>query len=90
MVIYGHENLLFNLGEGKDQLAYYIHCFFNRNGILQEKEFIQFLFDDILSDEQKEQMKELRIAHQKDTKELKNELEEIRLKQKHLMTACMK
>ena len=40
-----------------------------------------------LSDEQKEQMKELRLAHLKDTKELKNELEVIRLKQKHLMTA---
>lgn len=40
-----------------------------------------------LSDEQKEQMKELRIAHLKDTKGLKNELEVIRLNQKHLMTA---
>jgi Spy/CpxP family protein refolding chaperone len=40
-----------------------------------------------LSDEQKAQMKEIRVAHLKETKELKNELEVIRLKQKHLMTA---
>lgn len=40
-----------------------------------------------LSDEQKVQMKEIRVAHLKETKELKNELEVIRLKQKHLMTA---
>ena len=40
-----------------------------------------------LNDEQKTQMKEIRIAYRKDTKELRNELELIRLKQKHLMTA---
>ena len=40
-----------------------------------------------LSDEQKEQMKELRIAHQKDTKSLRDEAELIRLKQKQMMTS---
>ena len=40
-----------------------------------------------LSDDQKAQMKEIRLAHLKETKDLRNELEVIRLKQKHLMTA---
>lgn len=39
------------------------------------------------SDEQKEQMKELRLAHLKNTKELRDEAEELSLKQKHMMTS---
>ncbi len=54
MAIYGHENLRFNIGVGKDQLAYYIHYFFNGSGILKDREFIQFLFDEVLTDEQKD------------------------------------
>lgn len=40
-----------------------------------------------LSEEQNLQMDELWMAHFSETKEIRNELEEIRLKQKHLMTA---
>jgi len=40
-----------------------------------------------LSDEQKTQMKDLRIAHMKDTKSLRDEAELIRLKQKQMMTS---
>lgn len=40
-----------------------------------------------LSDDQKSKMKEMRIAHIDSNKELKNKVEELRLKQKHLMTA---
>ncbi len=39
-----------------------------------------------LSEEQKGQMKELRLAHLKDTKSLRDEAEELRLKQRNLMT----
>ncbi|WP_171597308.1 Spy/CpxP family protein refolding chaperone [Marinifilum caeruleilacunae] len=39
-----------------------------------------------LSEEQQEKMKELRLAHMKETKSLRNEAEELRLKQKNLMT----
>lgn len=53
MAIYGHENLLFNLGEGKDLLAYYIHLFYNVDGVLNAPEFIQFVFDHAMTDEQK-------------------------------------
>lgn len=40
-----------------------------------------------LSDDQKEQMKDLRIAHMKDTESLRDEAELIRLKQKQMMTS---
>ena len=39
-----------------------------------------------LSDEQQTKMKELRLAHMKDTKSLRDEAEELRLKQRNLMT----
>jgi len=39
------------------------------------------------SDEQKEQMEELRLAHLKNAKELRDEAEELSLKQKHMMTS---
>jgi Spy/CpxP family protein refolding chaperone len=39
-----------------------------------------------LSDEQQTKMKELRLAHMKNTKTLRDEVEELRLKQRNLMT----
>jgi hypothetical protein len=39
-----------------------------------------------LSEEQQSKMKELRLAHMKDTKSLRDEAEELRLKQRNLMT----
>lgn len=39
-----------------------------------------------LSDDQQTKMKELRLAHMKDTKSLRDEAEELRLKQRNLMT----
>ncbi|WP_282015888.1 Spy/CpxP family protein refolding chaperone [Marinifilum flexuosum] len=39
-----------------------------------------------LSDDQQAKMKELRLAHMKDTKSLRDEAEELRLKQRNLMT----
>lgn len=41
-----------------------------------------------LSDEQKKQMDDLRLTHMNATQELRNEAEELRLKQKHLMTTA--
>lgn len=38
------------------------------------------------SDEQQEQMKEFRVAHMQESKELKFQMEELQLKQKHLMS----
>lgn len=39
-----------------------------------------------LTDAQKEQMKEMRITHRKQSQELRNQMEELQLKKKHLMT----
>jgi Spy/CpxP family protein refolding chaperone len=40
-----------------------------------------------LTDAQKEQMKEMRIAHRKQSQDLRNQIEELQLKKKHLMTS---
>lgn len=40
-----------------------------------------------LNEKQKEDLKSLRIKHRKETQELRNQMEELRLKQKHLLTA---
>ncbi len=64
----------FNSGFGKG---------FNSKGMKQGRQNDDWMN---LSDEQKVQMKEFHIAHMKESKGLRNEMEVLQLKQKHLMT----
>lgn len=57
---------------------------FGRNGMQQDCLNNNWMN---LSDEQKEQMQELRVAHIKESKGLRDEAEELQLKQKHMMSS---
>jgi len=57
---------------------------FGRNGMQQDCSNNNWMD---LSDEQKEQMQELRVGHWKASKGLRDEVEELQLKQKHMMTS---
>ena len=77
----GHNKAGFQIGNGQKM----------RNGKGQGRKRMQKSEQDKnwmnFSDEQQGQMKELRLAHMKESKELKFQAEELQLKQKHLMSS---
>ncbi len=54
LVVYGHENIFINTGQGSDQLAYYIHFLLSAShGLVDDVHFRQFMFDELFTMEQK-------------------------------------